>query len=156
MLPGWVHLGRATRAALATWAPEQDCPYVICLLLKTGMWHHLTSLIPSVDHILLFVIVFPMVKFAFLLKFPSLLFSEHPCYLLTLVFPQSLRSGRQELPSYLKFHYSHPPIAHHQSCIWFIPDRSKISIEMSTGNQKDKNLSFLKVKHGLSNVCTTL
>lgn len=78
MLPGWVHLGRATRAALATWAPEQDCPYVIRLLLKTGMWHHLTSLIPSVDHILLFVIVFPMVKFAFLLKFPSLLFSKHP------------------------------------------------------------------------------
>lgn len=77
-LPSWTHMGRATCTALVTWAPEQDCPYLVHLLLKTGTCHCFASLSRSADHILLFAIAFPMVKLALLLKFHSLLFLEHP------------------------------------------------------------------------------
>lgn len=132
-------MGHTTHTALVTWAPEQDCPYLICLLLKTGMHRCFARLIHSADHILLFAIVFPMVKFALLLEFHSLLFSEHPqlspdTHLSPSHYPVAL--GDESCPALLKPTHCHPPLACHQSHVWFIPARSKTSVKMGTGNQK--------------------
>lgn len=149
------HTGDMT--APGTWAPEQNCPSLVCLPLKRGTHHCFASLIHS--QAIFCYLQQPSLRISLLssLSFipfssqstPSYLLDTHPC-------PGHYPvAGEMRVAQLCKsphsFFWDTPPVPH------LVHTRNRqnqcqVGVLMI---RKTKYLSFLEVKYQLSNICTT-
>lgn len=121
------HTGDVT--APGTWAPEQNCPSLVCLLLKRGTHHCSASLIHS--QAVFCYLQQPSLRFCLLssLSFMPFFSQSTPNYLLNmhLCLGHCPVAGQMRVAHLCKSPHTH---THHQSHVWFIPGINKTSVKL--------------------------